>query len=301
MAGSPVGYPLGPPSVSGTLITVDEALQNPRIITREIALLTDQKFFASRVFNDAGDIQGGALLVELPNPTATDLFAERGVQEVAPGQEFPLMTFLRGVPTVVRPRKIGGKFFVTKEAVKRNDIRLVTRAMTQAANTISLTLDSMAVAVLNAAITANSRTFAGQSWATAAGITMFNRSGTNQSLSDLLGAKTTIDLEQRGHILDSALMHPNQYLSLSQQYGPSGVADALASAGITNYFVSPRVTAGTVILYEAGMVGGWANEFPLAEQVWYENETERTWYQWNVSPAMFVDNQYSLLELTGVA
>jgi hypothetical protein len=302
MASSPVAVPLGPPTVSGTLITVDEALRQPNIITRDIARLAQQQFFADRVFSNAGDVQGGAVLVELPNPIATDLYAERGVQEVAPGEEFPNMTFLRGVPIVVKPRKIGGQWYVTKEAVKRNDVRLMANAMTQTANTIALTLDSMAVAVLQAAISANSRTFSTtQSWATAAGVTYLNRSGTNQALSDLLAAVTSINLEQRGHILNSALIHPNQNLSLQQEYGPSGIGEALASAGITNYFVSPRVTAGTVILYEEGAVGGWATEFPLTEEVEYERKTQRTWYQWSVSPVMYVDDPYALLQLTGVA
>jgi hypothetical protein len=75
------------------------------------------------------------------------------------------------VPVVAKPRKLGGKFPVHKEARKRNDARLLQRAMVQTANTIALTLDAMAVAVLNAAITGNSRTLAGQSWATAAGTT----------------------------------------------------------------------------------------------------------------------------------
>jgi hypothetical protein len=300
---APVSYPLGPPALAGTTITVDVALQNPTRITRDIARLAEQRFFANRVFSDAGGIQGGAVLFELPPTTATDLFAERGFQEVAPGQEFPILTFLRGVPTIARPRKLGGKFFVTKEQRARNDVRLLTRAMLQAANTIALTLDSMAVAVLNAAITANSRTLAGQSWATAAGTTMTTRSGTNVATADLLAARKLVELEQRGQNLNSALIHPNQELSLAQAASSIGTSiDALfATAGITNWFSSPRVTAGTAILYEAGQVGGWANEFPLAQDAWYENATERNWYQWSVSPAMFVDNPYALVQVTGIA
>src|SRR3954470_21240616 len=125
MPASPVTYPLGAPTVSGTTITVDVALNQPTRILRDIARLTDQKFFASRVFSDAGGVEGGAVLFELPPTTQTDLFAERGVQEIAPGEEAPVMTFLRGVPVVAKPRKIGGKFPVTKEARQRNQTRLL--------------------------------------------------------------------------------------------------------------------------------------------------------------------------------
>jgi hypothetical protein len=303
MPTAPVTYPLGPPTVSGTTITVDVALNQPTRILRDIARLTDQKFFASRVFSDAGGVEGGAVLFELPPTTQTDLFAERGVQEVAPGEEFPVLTFLRGVPVVAKPRKIGGKFPVTKEQRQRNDQRVLQRAMTATANTIALTLDAMAVTVLNTAITANSRTLAGQSWATAAGTTMTTRSGTNVATADLLAARKQVELEQRGHTLDSALLHPNQELSLLQAAAAMGVTidQLLATAGIRNWFSSARVTAGTAILYEAGQVGGWANEFPLAQDTWYENEIESTWFQWSVSPAMFIDDPFGIVQLTGIA
>jgi hypothetical protein len=303
MANSPVTYPLGPPSISGNLITVDQALANPTIITREIAQLSDQKFFASKVFTDAGGVSGGAILYELPPTTATDLFAATAIQEVEPGAEFPILTFLRGVPVLAKPRKLGGKFPITKEAKLRNNVRYMQRAMVQAANTIALTLDAIAVGILNTAISANSRTVAGQSWGTAASVTTLNASGTNQPISDLLTARQTVELELRGQTIDSAIMHPNQELSLAQTAARAGTTiDAiLATAGITDWYASPRVTAGTVILYQAGQVGGWANEFPLEEETWYEPEEQTDWYQWSVSPAMFVDNPYALIELTGVA
>jgi hypothetical protein len=303
MPSAPVSYVLGGPSVSGTQLTVDQALNNPTVITRDIAQLAEQKFFAHQVFADAGDVQGGALLFELPPSLQTDLFAERGLQEVAPGQEFPIMTFLRGVPVLAKPRKLGGKWDVKKESRKRNSIRVLQKAMTQTANTIALTLDALAITVLNAAITANSRTMAGQSWSTAAGVTNLNVSGTNQAVSDLLAARKVVELEQRGHELDSILFHPNQELSLAQTATRAGTSidKVLQAAGIKNWFSSPRVPAGSPIVYEAKQAGGWANEFPLGQKVWEEEETERDWYQWSVSPAVFVDDPYALLQITGTA
>lgn len=303
MPSAPVTYPLGPPTITGTTITVDQALQQPTRITREIARLADQQFFASRVFSDAGAVQGGAVLYELPPTLATDLFPERGFQEVAPGEEFPILTFLRGVPTIAKPRKLGGKFFVTKEQRARNDVRIVMNAMRATANLIALTLDTMAVAVLNAAITANARTMAaGATWAADAGVALTAVTGLNTPMSDLLTARKVIQMEKRGQNLNSIIMHPNQELSLGQIATRQGtdINAILATGGITNRFTSDRVTAGTAILYEAGSVGGWANEFPLAQDAWYENSTERNWYQWSFSPAMFIDNPYALMQLTGL-
>ncbi|HET6502116.1 MAG TPA: major capsid protein [Amycolatopsis sp.] len=302
MPAAPLTYPLGPPSVSGTSITVDVLLNNPTVITRDIAKLADANFFASKVFSDAGGVEGGAVLYELPPTTATDLYAAGAIQEVAPGEEFPTNSFNRGVPVVAKPRKLGTKWEVTKEAKKRNNTRLIQKSMAQTANTIALTLDAMAVGVMNTAITANSRTVAGQSWATAAGITNLNTSGTNTPISDILGVQTVLEGEERGHQVNSIILNPAQKLSLSQIAARSGTTiDAiLANAGITNWTSSKRVTAGTAILYEAGMVGGWANEFPLVGVIYYDDKTESWWYQWSVSPVMFVDDPYAIYRLTGL-
>lgn len=303
MPTAPVAYPLSGPTISGNLITVDEALKTPTRITRDIVKLADQQLFAPRVFSDAGQVQGGAILFEIPPTTATDLFAATSYQEVSPMQEFPTLTFLRGVPVLTKPRKIGGKFPVSKEQVQRNDARILTRAMTQAANTLAVTLDSMALAVLQAAITANSRTFAGTSWATAAGVTLLNRSGTNQAVTNILAARNQLETENRGRTVNSILINPAQELSLAEaaMLTGSSIDALLAASGITSWYSSTRITAGTAILFDSNNPpGGWATEFPLNQDTWYENEIESTWYQWSVSPAMFVDDFYGLLQLTGI-
>lgn len=302
MPTSPLTYPLGAPSISGTLVTVDVLLNNPTVITRDIARLAEQNFFASQVFSDAGGVEGGAVLYELPPTTTTDLYMANAIQEVAPGEEFPTNYPNRGVPVLTKPRKLGTKWEVTKEAKKRNNTRVIQRAMTQTANTIALTLDAMAMGVMTTAITANSRTVAGQSWATAAAVTNANTSGTNHPVSDILGVQTVLEGEERGHRVNSIILNPAQVLSLTQIAIRQGVTvdSILAAAGITSWTSSKRVTAGQAILFESGQVGGWANEFPLVGVVNWDWETESWWYQWSVSPVMFVDNPYAIYRLTGL-
>src|SRR4051812_25734394 len=89
--------PLAPPTVdptTGLQITVDYALQNPtRVITPMIIDLTLQRFFADRVFNNAGGVTGGAVIYN--EVAGNDLYAQRDVQKVAPGEEFPVVNFQR--------------------------------------------------------------------------------------------------------------------------------------------------------------------------------------------------------------
>lgn len=297
----PVTYPLGPPSVSGNNITVDEALANPTRITRDIADLVMQRFFADRIFSSGGGVSGGAILFERPNVLTTDLYAARDVQEVAPGSEFPVLTFSRGVPMVARPRKIGGKFAVTKEARLRNDARLVQRAMQQTANTIRRRAEQMALAEIAAVSAAETRSRAGISWSAAVGLTDSTRTRGNEPLADLVESQELADLEERGHVYNGVVLHPTQMSDLVKIYGALGVGQMFNSVGITEWFSTPRQTAGRALLYEAAAVGEWRNEFPLLERVWEDDPHEQTWYQWSISPAMFVDNPFAFLEVTGIA
>lgn len=315
MPASPTAYPLGPPSVSGTTITVDELLNDPSRITRDIADLAVQRFYMDRVFAPGGGVDGGALLFERPNTVATDLYGDREPKEVAPGEEFPLQTFQRGVPLVARPRKIGSKFFVTREAVKRNNPRSLRQDMIRTANTIARRVENMGLAELSAVVTAESRFRTGTSWSTYAGLTQANRTYTSGPVADVMAALAQADTEERGVEFDSILLHPNEAIKAKQAFPEMTLQEIFAMAndasgqgtqrGVRNVFVTPRHTAGVATLFEAGNVGEWRNEFPLEEETEWEGPAsggrQRWWYQWSISPLFAVDNQFALLEIRGIA
>lgn len=313
MPSAPTAYPLGPPSVSGTTITVDELLNDPTRITRDVADLAMQRFYMDRVFGPpAGGISGGAILFERPNTLATDLYGEREPKEVAPGEEFPLQTFARGVPMVARPRKIGNKWFITKEAVKRNDPSGLRRNIVQTANTIRRRVENMGLAELAAVVAAENRFGNGTSWATYAGLAPDARTGTTGPVSDVAAVRAIVDLEERGVELDSIILHPNQALSVRQAFPGltlqqvfNQADDPEGGGGIRNIFVTPRMTAGRALLFESGNVGTWLNEFPLEEETEWEGVAsggrQRWWYQWSISPAFVVDNQFAIYELRAIA
>lgn len=301
-AESPVMYPLDPVSVSGTEITLDQYVNSPTVITRAIAEYAQLRMYAHRVFSAGPGVQGGAILFERPNPLLTDLFAARRTQEMAPGAQFPKQAFLRGVPMVAKPRKIGEEFEVTKEDRKRNNPQLILNAITQAGNTILRDVETMALGELNAVIAAEARTTAGQSWTTAAETTFSTKTAKNQPITDFINAKAVIDLEERGHVLNAAIFSPLDWANLVTIYGADGVDSVLGSVGITDYVVTPRQLHGKVKLYELGKVGTWSNEFPLEEDSWEDKSTDKTWhYSWTVSPTFAVTDQFALIELTGVA
>jgi hypothetical protein len=94
---NPIAHPLGPPTVTGATITVDSALKSPTRVTRTLMDLTLQRFFADRVFTNAGGVTGGAVIYD--ELIANDLYADRDIERVVaqgqPGQmrvEQPLAT-----------------------------------------------------------------------------------------------------------------------------------------------------------------------------------------------------------------
>ena len=94
--------PLAPPSISGTSFTIDLALQNPtRVLTPMVLDLTRQRFFVDRAFASAGGVTGGAVIYDVV--VYPDLYADRDVERVEPGTEFPVIAFSRAAQSFRGP------------------------------------------------------------------------------------------------------------------------------------------------------------------------------------------------------
>lgn len=295
--GNPTVYPLGPPSVSTTLITVDLALQQPTRITRTLMDLSLQRFFADRVFTSSGGVTGGAVVYDVV--VANDIYLNRDIGRVSPGAEFPLVTSLRRAPSVAQVEKWGGKFFITNEAKDRNDVAVFTRQIRQLSNTIVRKINQRAVAIMNAAVTANSRTVVGNNWQT---VVTAGSSASNATLwpaRDFARASLIADQEEMGIVFNLFIMNPQEYFQLATIYG-NALYQLIDSLGL-DIFVTNRVPAGTMYAVAEGQAGQMRIEQPLMTETWYEQETQRTWTQSSVRPVMFIDNPHAILQFTGLA
>jgi hypothetical protein len=294
---NPVAHPLGPPTVATTTISVDTALNSPTRVTRTLMDLTLQRFFADRVFSNTGGVSGGAVIYD--ELLANDLYADRDIERIAPGDEFPLVTTSRRIPKVAEVEKWGGKFFMTVEARDRNDVSVFTRNVRLIANTIVRKINQRAVEVLEAAAqAAPNRVVTGVSWG---GVITAGSTASNSTLwpgYDFAKAQTQMETEELGQVLDLWIINPAQFLQLARIYGP-GLNDLLSSLGLS-IFVTNRVTAGTAYVVASGQVGQMRVEQPLATEQWYEQGTQRYWTQSSVRPLMFIDNRFALLKFTGL-
>ena len=295
---NPVAHPLGPPTVAGTTITMDIALNSPTRITRTLMDLTLQRFFADRVFTSSGGVTGGAVVYD--ELQANDLYSDRDIQRIQPGDEFPLVTSSRRVPKVAEVEKWGGKFYITVEARDRNDVAVFTRNVRMLANTIVRKINQRAVEVLEAAVQASpNRLVTGVNWAT---VVTAGASASNSNLwpgYDFSRAQAQAETEELGIVYDLWILNPQEYLQLARIYGPD--LNALLASLNLSIFVTNRMPAGNAYVVQGGQTGQMRTEQPLNTTQWYDQETERYWTQSSVRPLMFCDNRFAVLKFTNLA
>lgn len=294
-----VSYPLGPPTVSGNSLTVDTALHQPTRITRRIADLTLARFIVSQIFAVGGGVEGGAVVYD--QATLNELYTTRPVEQVAPGQEFPIVSSDRSVPQVAPVEKWGGKVFITDEARQRNDIVHFNNQVTRLANTLVKRINDRAIETLEAAITAlgGALTFVGNDWSAVVTSGTAASSAELWPAADFAKAQMLAEVDELGVVYDLWLVNPQEKAQLAVVYG-SALGEVLAAHGIA-LFASNRVPAGTAYVVERGAVGEIRVEKPLGTETWREEKTERTWVQSSVRPVMYVTNPYSIRKVTGLA
>lgn len=290
--------PLGPPTISGSTFAIDIALQNPtRVLTPMVLDLTVQRFFVDRAFTSAGGVTGGAVIYDIT--VAPDLYADRDIQRVEPGSEFPEVAFSRRAPAAAIVEKWGGKFRFTDEARDRNLISEFTKAMRQLANTIVRKINQRGVQTLEAFITANSRSVVGVSWG---GVNTTYAAGSNWPLFPARDfAKADLQAEQEEMDMDYNLwvLNPAEMFNLEGIYGDK--LGALLDSYDIDIFVTNRVTAGTAYALAEGQVGEMRVEAPLSTETWRDpNGKQQTWVQSSVRPLMYANNAFAVLKFTGL-
>jgi hypothetical protein len=305
--GAPTTYPdaitnpLGPPTMSGTTITVDVLLNSPTRVTRIVADLVMANFFLDRVFSTGGDVQGGAVLYDQAN--FIDVYADRDVERVEPGTEAPIVTGPRIAPLVAQVEKFGGKFPVTDEARRRNNIARVNNHIRRVANTIIRKMHQRGLAELAAAITANSRTAASISWSNAMTLSATTSTPAARPARTFTAAQREAANNEMGYSYDTCIVNPTEAESLRTVYAEN-LDGVLSDNGIDDLISTPRKTAGSAYLLAGGQVGELRLEEPLrttTEREGAPQMREQTWVQSMVNPVMYVTDPIAIIEMTGIA
>jgi len=300
-ATDPIVNPLAPPTVSGTTYTVDFLLSNPTRVTRIVADLVMANFFLDRVFSTGGDVSGGAVLYDQAN--YLDIYTDRDVERIEPGTEAPIVTGQRTAPLVALVEKFGGKFPITNEARRRNEMNRMNNHMRRLSNTIVRKMHQRGLAELAAQIAANARTASSISWSAAMALTMTTASPSARPARTFTAAQREAENNEFGYAYDTLIVNPTEAESIRTVYADT--LDAILSDnGITSMISTPRKASGSAYLLAGGEVGEMRLEEPLRTTVTPEGAPtlrEQDWVQSLVNPVFFVTDPYAILEMTGIA
>jgi hypothetical protein len=295
-----IAYPYGAPTITGTTMALDWLTKEPNRITRAIANIALQRFYVDQVFAPSGPIVGGAVVYE--QLQSNDLYPARDIRRVEAGDEFPVVTFERGVPLTAQVEKFGGKFPITDEAVRRNQPGRVVRAIGQLANVINRKIQQRALSELTAAIAAAGRTAAGTSWGAYAALAYGSRTLTTGPIADITAVTASVDNLELGYDYDFAIMNPAEWrnLRLIADGTAQGARALLTDSGIAGVWVTARKTAGTIYWLARQQVGELGYEVPLSTETWRDGDgKQQNWYQSYVLPICYVTDPYAILETTG--
>lgn len=292
-------YPPPVPSVSGNNITIDQFLRTPSRVQRVMADLSSQRFIADTLYS-AGDAQGGSVVYD--RVSAQDLYTERDIEEIAPGSEFPNVGGADTAPLVAKVAKRGGQVQISYEAVRRNNRDMVQRNLMKLRNTIVKKHDSIAVNTLIADGDVLTGT-AALEW----------NDPLSDPFADIAGAVSSIEQQDLGYTADLVLINPQERFTLlthkdirealpreNTAVNPVLSGQLAGLCGLTQWVVSNRVPAGTVVVANSKIVGSMRDEMPLYTRVIDKQEVE-TWIVQaaRVSVPVITDPK-SAIVLTGV-
>ncbi|WP_328439118.1 major capsid protein [Nocardia puris] len=291
-------YPLGTPVVVGNALTVDMMLKEPTRINAYLSDLALKGYFAERIFANGGGVSGGALVYD--QLKANDLFPTRAAQRVAPGAEFPEVTFDRPEPKTAQVEKLGGKYRVTDEARDRNDLSVIQNESVKLGNDIQRQLHVRALTELEAVITevGSDLQITGNSWADATELTLSTENKAALPAADLAEIRRRAAVHELGAEFNLLVLHPNEFANLSIIYGD---AEAWLRSQGFGVAVSNTVTAGTAYAVREGQVGQVRYEQPLTTVSYRDEGTESTWVKSSIRSVFAVTNPYNALKITGLA
>ena len=301
-------FPISQPSVSGTDVTVDYFLRQPRMIARIIQDWREGDFLiGDLLLGDAGTAPSGAAIY-FQVTGLDDQYTQGNVKPVAPGAQFPIVGTTSTVPLVAKAEKSGAKMQVTREAQSRNDLQKFRNDLTAMYNTARLYSDTRTLAAVNAAPILTQAV--GTTWATTA---------TANIRADLETARYTLQNSKlgktEGYVANTLLLGTTAALNLrlntgltdfiyktmgreaGDQIRGGGSLDGLL--GFNRVRENPFIGVNDVKVFDGGRAGGKVTEYPLELETWYERETQSTWFQLSASDAFFVSHPKAILNITG--
>lgn len=279
-------------------LTVSDMLSRPTSITSYISDLAAQDFFLDTIYATVGGVTGGAILFE--KVTAADLVGVGEAGNVSPGGEFPFIGQPSSAPQVAPVQKIGGKFAVTDEAVKRNNPVQIMQGSQRLANTVRRGMTKAGINALKDALVGldSPLTHTSVGWAASGNRKAADRKGNNDPAADFVKVDLLANNSDLGISYDTWIVNPADYANFRIAYGTEA-NDVLDAYGVT-LVPSRQVEAGSGYAVAAGQVGVMGVESPLSSETWRDHKTQSTLVQSWVTPAFAVTNPLAIVKIEGL-
>lgn len=299
---NPVAQPLGGPTISGTTITVDVLVNSPSVINQQIRDLVaaNQGYFAEDIFATPGfTVSGGAIIYTESFPEDNFLDPTQSIAPRAPGAEAPRIGSLRRAPKVARPESWSGSIEVTDEARRRNDVITVQKEFRAAANTFADRIQTRALATLQAAVTAWSRTVTSTvNWRAALADGVPNADPADLPQADFAAVQSQFIADKVGVRPDLLVIHQDDAFYLDLIYGDKLPA-LLGRYGLTMK-VTPQATEGSPYFAKSKQIGNIAFEKPLDNEKSREGNRKTDVFTLESVPVFVAHDASAIVQLVGV-
>lgn len=256
----PITYPGG-----SDRLTVEAYLKRPNIIARALTDLATKRFVADRILSrgTADQVAGGAALYQ----KSESIYPDRAVEEVGIRAEYPRTGWTEEVFTAA-VHKYGLEVPIADEAKRRNAFDQVARAQRKLANAVVKFVDTLAMTMLLADSDVQT-TAAKADWSGTTGTDI---------IFDIARARNSIDAIDEGYTAETMVLNPAQELDMMVDDDIKGALPREGSAnmimsgtpipllGLSQVIVTNALTAGTVLILEAGVVGTVADEAPTGDE-----------------------------------
>lgn len=270
------------------IISVDEALNDPTVITERIGEIAKKNLLIETIFStDNSPVTGGTVIYS--KTTEKNFYTDNDVTQRQPGDEYTVVYRERPEAELARVEDYGGKFAVSDEARRRNNEIDFDNDVTALANTITRKLNQRALETVKAAYDAGETVKlvdGGASWADVridgnpAEITPA-RQRPFSAVANVFASAEKLDL---GIEYTKLLVSPQTKANIISSYGTTlpGLLDTFGLELISSNYVDDHLT----YLIDPGKAGFVKYEEPLTVTSWRDEPHRQTWVQGYAMPVM---------------
>jgi hypothetical protein len=229
------------PSLSGSNVTVNWLVNNPRVIYRTLRTLVQQRLIGGQLLSGRIDLTGSGSLIF---GVSEGIFPRKAAERVAPGGDYPLTDDDDGIPAFAATDKWGLSFEIPQELIARNRMDIVAKRMRKLANQIVFGFDALCLSAIATAVTQTQA--AAATWATTA---------TADPFLDIMLAGAVPDTLNQGYDVNVIALSPTYF---ARAIAATKIIERMPREGDSTLVVTGRMIsiAGLTFLKTTNMPAG---------------------------------------------